>query len=87
MSHVKCNHTHTHIQRLREREGERDCQGHTPPLSFLHAVAVAAFDEQLIEENSHERTAGLSLTLYKFTIAAMDLQAFLQIKPPQKGPD
>lgn len=57
--------THT----FRER-GERGggSQGHTPPLPLLHVVAVAASDEQLIKENSLERTAGLPLTLYKSTM-------------------
>lgn len=71
--------THTHSQRWRERES--DCQGHTPPLSFLHVVGVAVLDEQLIKENSLERTAGLSLTLYKFTIVCCnttDMITYLQ---------
>lgn len=56
-------------------------QGHSSPV-VLHVVAVAVLDEQLIRENSLERTAGLSLTLYKFTMvcccSATDMITYLQ---------
>lgn len=46
-------------------------QGHTPPPSFPHVVAVAVQDEQqLIKKKSLERSPGLSLTPYMFTMGA-----------------
>lgn len=46
-------------------------QGHTPPPSLPHVVAVAVRDEQqLIKEKSLERSPGLSLTPYMFTMGA-----------------
>lgn len=70
-------HTHTHTEDVREKG--RVIVKDTLLLSrFYSVVAVAVLDEQLIKENCLKHTAGLSLTLYKFTIVCC---SHSEIKP------
>lgn len=52
-NNIKVNHKSYKMLTHRQREEGGGRQGHSSP-SFLHVVAVAVFDEQLIKEKSLE---------------------------------